>query len=144
MVIKSGLRCVAMVGPIEPRRDCETELREFNPTMIVAALLVAALSVEPQVFPAPLCENLPEVRPEVKTWVAHVAPELAQVQVRELPEKTVLDVFGRPAVAGWGSIDVLTNSVFREPCTFYFLTRGASRRGRSLRAGPHDRHSRTG
>ena len=112
--------------------------------MIVAALLVAALSVEPQVFPAPLCENLPEVRPEVKTWVAHVAPELAQVQVRELPEKTALDVFGRAAVAGWGSIDVLTNSVFREPCTFYFLTRGASRRGRSLRAGPHDRHSRTG
>ena len=88
--------------------------------MIVAALLVAALSVEPQVFPAPLCENLPEVRPEVKTWVAHVAPELAQVQVRELPEKTALDVFGRAAVAGWGSIDVLTNSVFREPCTFYF------------------------
>ena len=88
--------------------------------MIVAALLVAALSVEPQVFPAPLCENLPAVRPEVKTWVAHVAPELAQVQVRELPEKTALDVFGRAAVAGWGSIDVLTNSVFREPCTFYF------------------------
>ena len=88
--------------------------------MIVAALLVAALSVEPQVFPEPLCENLPEVRPEVKTWVAHVAPELAQVQVRELPEKTALDVFGRAAVAGWGSIDVLTNSVFREPCTFYF------------------------
>ena len=45
-------------------------------------------------------------------------PELAQVQVRELPEKT--DVFGRAAVAGWGSVDVLTNSVFREPCTFYF------------------------
>ena len=88
--------------------------------MIVAALLVAALSVEPQVFPEPLCENLPEVRPEVKTWVAHVAPELAQVQVRELPEKTALDVFGRAAVADWGSIDVLTHSVFREPCTFYF------------------------
>jgi hypothetical protein len=60
------------------------------------------------------------VRPEVKTWVAHVAPELAQVQVRELPEKTALDVFGRAAVADWGSIDVLTHSVFREPCTFYF------------------------
>ena len=88
--------------------------------MIVAALLVAALSVEPQVFPEPLCENLPEVRPEVKTWVAHVAPELAQVQVRELPEKTALGVFGRAAVADWGSIDVLTDSVFREPCTFYF------------------------
>jgi hypothetical protein len=88
--------------------------------MIVAALLVAALSVEPQVFPEPLCGNLPEVRPEVKTWVAHVAPELAQVQVHELPEKTALDVFGRAAVADWGSIDVLTHSVFREPCTFYF------------------------
>jgi hypothetical protein len=88
--------------------------------MIVAALLVAALSVEPQVFPEPLCENLPEVRPEVKTWIARVAPELAQVQVRELPEKTALDVFGRAAVADWASIDVLTNSVFREPCTFYF------------------------
>jgi hypothetical protein len=88
--------------------------------MIVAALLVAALSVEPQVFPESLCENLPEVRPEVKTWVAHMAPELAQVQVREAPGKTALDVFGRAAVAGWGSIDVLTNSVFREPCTFYF------------------------
>ena len=88
--------------------------------MIIAALLLAALSVEPQVFPEPLCENLPEVRPEVKTWVAQVAPELAQVSVRELPEKTALDVFGRAAAAGWGSVDVLTNSVFREPCTFYF------------------------
>ena len=55
--------------------------------MIVAAFLVAALSVEPQVFPEPLCENLSEVRPEVKTWVAHVAPELAQVQVREHAEE---------------------------------------------------------
>ena len=88
--------------------------------MIVAALLVAALAVEPQVFPEHLCENLPEVRPEVKTWVAHVAPELAQIRVHELPEKTAFDVFGRAAVAEWGSIDVLTNSVFREPCTFYF------------------------
>jgi hypothetical protein len=70
--------------------------------------------------PRALCENLPEVRPELKTWVAQVAPELAQVQVRELPEKTALDMFGRAAVAGWGSVDVLTNSVFREPCTFYF------------------------
>ena len=55
--------------------------------------------------------------------LGRVAPELAQVQVRELPEKTALDVFGRAAVAGWGSIDVLTNSVFREPCTFYFSRR---------------------
>jgi hypothetical protein len=34
--------------------------------MIIAALLLAVLSVEPQVFHEPLCENLPEVRPEVK------------------------------------------------------------------------------
>jgi len=88
--------------------------------MVIAALLVAALSVEAQVFHEPLCENLPEVKPEVKTWVAQVAPELAQVSVRELPEQTALDVFGRAAAAGWGSVDVLTNRVFREPCTFYF------------------------
>ena len=88
--------------------------------MIVAALLLAALSVEAQVFHEPLCENLPEVRPEVKTWVAQVAPELAQVSVRELPEQTALDVFGRAAAAGWGSVEVLTQGVFREPCTFYF------------------------
>jgi hypothetical protein len=88
--------------------------------MLSAALLVAALFFEPRVFPEPLCENLPEVMPEVKAWVAQVAPELAQVSVRELPEKTALDVFGRASAAGWGSIDVLTSSVFREPCTFYF------------------------
>jgi hypothetical protein len=88
--------------------------------MIIAALLLAALSVDGQVFHEPLCENLPEVRPEVKAWVAQVAPELAQVSVRELPEQTALDVFGRAAAAGWGSVDVLTDSVFREPCTFYF------------------------
>jgi hypothetical protein len=88
--------------------------------MIIAALLLAALSVDARVFPGPLCEDLPEVSPAVKTWVAQVAPELAQVQVRELPERTALDVFGRAAAAGWGSVDVLTNSVFREPCTFYF------------------------
>ncbi len=76
--------------------------------------------LETQVFSEPLCENLPEVRPEVKTWVAQVAPELAQVSVRELPKTTALDVFGRAAAAGWGSVDVLTNRVFREPCTFYF------------------------
>jgi hypothetical protein len=89
-------------------------------TMFIAALLLAALSLEAQVFPDPLCKNLPEVSPEVKAWVARVAPELAQVSVRELPEKTALDVFGRAAAAGWGSVDVLTQRVFREPCTFYF------------------------
>ena len=88
--------------------------------MVVAALLLAALSVDAQVLPEPLCENLPEVRPEVKAWVAQVAPELAQVSVRELAEKTALDVFDRAAAADWGSVDVLTNSVFREPCTFFF------------------------
>ena len=88
--------------------------------MIITALLLAALSAEAEVFPERMCENLPEVKPEVKAWVAQVAPELAQVSVRELPEKTALDIFDRAAAAGWGSVDVLTNNVFREPCTFYF------------------------
>jgi hypothetical protein len=88
--------------------------------MIITALLLAALSVEAEVFPERMCENLSEVQPEVKAWVAQVAPELAEVNVRELPEKTALDIFERAAAAGWGSVDVLTNSVFREPCTFYF------------------------
>jgi hypothetical protein len=96
--------------------------------MIITALLLAALSLRAPVpvFPKPLCENLPEVTPEVKTWVARVAPELAQVRVRELPEKTALDVFRRAAAAGWGSVEVLTQDVFREPCTFY-LSREALR-----------------
>ena len=88
--------------------------------MIIEALLLAALSVEAQVFPDRMCENLPEVRPEVKATVAQVAPELAQVSVRELAEKMALAIFARAAAAGWGSVDLLTNSVFREPCTFYF------------------------
>jgi len=88
--------------------------------MIITAVLLAALSVEADVFPERMCENLPEVKPEVKAWVAQVAPELAQVSVRELPEKTALDIFDRAAAAGWGSVDVLTDNVFREPCTFYF------------------------
>jgi len=88
--------------------------------MILATLFLAALSLRAEVFPEPLCENLPQVSPEVEAWVAQVAPELAQVRVRELPEQTVLDVFGRAAAAGWGGIDVLTHDVFREPCTFHF------------------------
>ena len=88
--------------------------------MVLAALLMAALIPRAEVFPEPLCRNLPEVSPDVKTWVAHVAPELAQVPVRELPEKTVVDVFRRAAASGWGGIDVLTDDVFREPCTFHF------------------------
>jgi hypothetical protein len=87
--------------------------------MIIAALFLAVLSAEAQVFPDRMCENLPEVRPEVKAWIAQFAPELAQVSVRELPEKTALGIFARAAAAGWGSVDVLTNSVFREPCTFH-------------------------
>ncbi len=89
-------------------------------TMILAALVLAALTLRAEVFPEPLCENLPEVSPEVKAWVAQVAPELAQVRIRELPEKTALDVFGRAAAAGWGSLELLTHEVFREPCTFHF------------------------
>jgi hypothetical protein len=88
--------------------------------LILAVFLLAALSSQAQVFPEPLCENLPEVSPEVKTWVAKVAPELAPVRVRELSERTALGVFRRAAESGLGSIDILTNGVFREPCTFYF------------------------
>ena len=88
--------------------------------MVLAALLLAALIPREEVFPVPLCGNLPEVSPAVKTWVAQVAPELAEVPVRELPEKTVLDVFRRAAASRWGGIDVLTHDVFREPCTFHF------------------------
>jgi len=88
--------------------------------MIIAALFAVALSVEAPVFPDRMCENLPEVSPEVKAFVAQVAPELAQVGVRELAENTALGIFARAAAAGWGSVDLLTNRVFREPCTFYF------------------------
>jgi hypothetical protein len=88
--------------------------------MIIAALFLVALSAEASVFPNRMCEKLPEVRPDVKAWVAEVAPELAQVSVRELSEETALGIFARAAAAGWGSVDVLTDSVFREPCTFYF------------------------
>ena len=87
--------------------------------MILPALVLATISLRTDVFPEQLCENLPEVSPEVKTWIAEVAPELARDQVRELVEKTALDVFGRAAAAGWGGIDVLTDPVFREPCTFH-------------------------
>lgn len=88
--------------------------------MVLAALLLAALPLRAEVFSEPLCESLPEVDPAVKAWVARVAPELAQVRVRELPEQTAVDGFDRAAASGWGSIDVLTHGVFREPCTFHF------------------------
>lgn len=88
--------------------------------MILAALVLTAIPLRAEVFPQALCKTLPEVNPEVKAWVAQVAPELARVPVRELPEKTALDVFDRAAASGWGAIDVLTHEVFREPCTFHF------------------------
>lgn len=101
--------------------------RALSPgTMILAVLVLAALPLHAEVFPEPLCEKLPEVSPEVRTWAAQVVPELARVWVRELTEKTALDVFRRAAASGWGSIDVLTDGVFREPCTFH-LSREALR-----------------
>jgi hypothetical protein len=92
--------------------------------MIPTALVIAALVVRAEVFPDPLCESLPEVSPQVKTWVAQVAPELAQVRVREMPEKTAVEVFRRAVALRWGGIDVLTDGVFRESCTFHFSREG--------------------
>jgi hypothetical protein len=82
-------------------------------------LVFAVRALGAEVFPERMCEKLPEVDPEVKAWVAHVAPELARVPVRELSEKTALEVFGRAAAAGWGGIDLFTDRVFRESCVFY-------------------------
>jgi hypothetical protein len=79
----------------------------------------------------------------MKTWVAQVAPELAQVSVRELPEQTALDVFGR-AAAGWGSVDVLTQDVFRQPCTVYFSREALRAVDAAFRTGPRDCHPGTG
>ena len=88
--------------------------------MLPATFVLAGLFLGAEVFPEPLCENLPEVSPEVKDWVAEVAPELDRVRIREMPEKTVLDAFGRAAASDWAGLDVLTHEVFREPCTFHF------------------------
>jgi hypothetical protein len=66
-----------------------------------------------------MCERLPKVDSEVKGWITHVAPELAQAPVRELSRKTALDIFDRAAAAGWGSIDLFTQDVFRGSCVFY-------------------------
>lgn len=112
--------------------------------MILAALVLAALFLRAQVFPEPLCENLPEVSPEVKTWVAEVAPELAQVPVRELSEKTALDVFRRAAVAGWGGHRRPHRRCVPGAVHLPSLPRGAPRRRRGLRLGPPDRHPGTG
>ena len=85
----------------------------------LGVLVFAVRSLGADVFPERMCEKLPEVDPEVKAWVAHVAPELAQVPVRELSEQTALEVFGRAAAAGWGGIDLFTHDVFRESCAFH-------------------------
>ena len=82
-------------------------------------VLFAVRVLGAEVFPERMCAQLPEVDPDVKTWVADVAPELAQVPVRELSEKTALEVFGRAAAAGWGGIDLFTQGVFRESCVFH-------------------------
>ena len=65
-------------------------------------------SAEAEVFPERMCENLPEVKPEVKAWVADAALELAQVSVRELPEKTALDI--SIASGGRGLWEAVTSS----------------------------------
>jgi hypothetical protein len=86
---------------------------------MLVALLLAATALAGDVFPPRMCEQLPEVDPAVKAWVAEVAPELARVPVRELPEPAALGVFRRAVRVGWGGIDLFTNDVFREPCAFY-------------------------
>ena len=85
----------------------------------LGVLVFAVRSLGAEVFPERMCEKLPEVDPGVKAWVAHVAPELAQFPVRELSEKTALEVFGRAAAAGWGGIDLFTHDVFRDSCVFH-------------------------
>jgi hypothetical protein len=86
---------------------------------MLVALLLAAATLGGDVFPARMCERLPEVDPAVKTWVAKVAPDLAHVNVRELPQQAALGVFHRAVGVGWGGIDLFTDDVFREPCAFY-------------------------
>jgi len=87
--------------------------------MLLALLLLATTALGSDVFPERMCERLPEVHPVVKAWVAQVAPDLAEVPVRDLSEQAARDVFGRAAQAGWGGIDLFTDDVFREPCAFY-------------------------
>jgi hypothetical protein len=85
----------------------------------LGVLVLTARCFGADVFPERMCEKLPEVDPDVRAWVGHVAPELSQVPVRELSEKTALEVFGRAAAAGWGGIDLFTQPVFREACVFH-------------------------
>jgi hypothetical protein len=82
-------------------------------------LLLTAFSLEAEVFPERLCENLPAARPEVSAYVAQIAPELALLPVRELGEQAALATIRRAAASRWGNIDFFTHGVFREPCTFY-------------------------
>jgi len=71
------------------------------------------------VLPARLCDRLPPADPQVEEWVAQVAPEFSHTRVRELPEKTAIDLFERAAAAGWGGIDLFTSRLFRQPCLFH-------------------------
>jgi hypothetical protein len=116
-----------------PREDAETLSAGFlgrRPRVTAAfgrlvtvglglLVFVAVPSRGAEVFPERMCEKLPQVDPEVKSWIADVAPELVQARVHELSEKTALEVFGRAAAAGWGGIDLFTQSVFRGSCVFY-------------------------
>ncbi len=88
-------------------------------TVSLGLLLLVPRVLGAEVFPERMCAKLPEVSPDVKTWVAEVAPEFAAVPVRELSEKAALEVFRDAAAAGWGGIDLFTQSVFRDSCVFH-------------------------
>jgi hypothetical protein len=94
--------------------------------VMLGSLLLAVLSLGPDVSPGRLCENLPEAGPEVKAWVAETAPELAPLPVRELGEGAALEAIRRASESGWGSMEFFTNVAFREPCTLH-LSREALR-----------------
>jgi hypothetical protein len=94
--------------------------------VVLGVLLLAVLSLGPDVFPERPCENLPEAAPEVKAWLAGTAPELTLLRVRELGEETVLEAIRRASASGWGSMEFFANVAFREPCTLY-LSREALR-----------------
>lgn len=87
--------------------------------MPFALLLLAALPLASPVLPERTCEELPAANVAVREWASRAAPELARLPVRELPLDEALDLFGRAADAGWGSVELLTRDAFREPCVFY-------------------------
>jgi len=93
---------------------------------MLGTLLLGVLSLGPAAFPGRLCENLPEAAPEVKAWVAGIAPELTRPGVRELGEEPALEAIHRASASGWGSMEFFTTVAFREPCTLY-LSREALR-----------------